>query len=246
MSSDLRTFYSDRYAQKDTTRLRSRAFKQAEHKRIARELIYGSGAPVGDGARILDIGSGGSFYLDGVSGDRFSLDLALRPLDGAEIGIQGSADALPFADLSFDTIVVSQVLEHVPDWLGVLAEISRTLRPGGRLVLTVPNRYALMRRRFHMVERLIDLSGHLHEFREAQLIFALRSQGLDVVSSQGACYDVFWLCAMLERSRYAWIGCAVLDRVGPDRIEQLMRLESVIRRHRLRGLSLEIIATRDS
>ena len=45
---------------------------------------------------------------------------------------------LPFADRSFDRIIASEVLEHVPDDLAVMAELLRVLRPGGRLAATVP------------------------------------------------------------------------------------------------------------
>jgi ubiquinone/menaquinone biosynthesis C-methylase UbiE len=45
------------------------------------------------------------------------------------------ADALPFADRSFDLVVERHVIWTLPDPLGALREWRRTLRPGGRLVL---------------------------------------------------------------------------------------------------------------
>jgi len=50
----------------------------------------------------------------------------------------GDGLRLPFADHSFDRIIASEVLEHVPDDLGVMAELFRVLAPGGRLAATVP------------------------------------------------------------------------------------------------------------
>ncbi len=52
---------------------------------------------------------------------------------------QGDGLKLPFADASFDRIIASEVLEHVPDDLGVMAELFRVLKPGGRLAATVPS-----------------------------------------------------------------------------------------------------------
>ena len=46
--------------------------------------------------------------------------------------------ALPFADATFDAAMSLDVLEHVPDFRAALREFARVLRPGGRLVLTVP------------------------------------------------------------------------------------------------------------
>ncbi len=53
-------------------------------------------------------------------------------------GVQADGTALPFADASFDRIIASEVLEHVPDDLGALSELFRVLAPGGRLAATVP------------------------------------------------------------------------------------------------------------
>ncbi|MEO8429897.1 MAG: methyltransferase domain-containing protein [Acidobacteriota bacterium] len=46
---------------------------------------------------------------------------------------------LPFGDAEFDLAVLVEVLEHVPNKKELLGEISRVLRPGGRLFLTTPN-----------------------------------------------------------------------------------------------------------
>ena len=46
--------------------------------------------------------------------------------------------ALPFADHTFDKIICSEVLEHIPDFLQVLREIKRVLKPGGIFCATVP------------------------------------------------------------------------------------------------------------
>jgi len=48
---------------------------------------------------------------------------------------------IPLPDDSVDCIVSFEVLEHVDDEAAVLAELRRVLAPGGRLVMTVPNRW---------------------------------------------------------------------------------------------------------
>ena len=53
--------------------------------------------------------------------------------------LRGDATRLPFADASFDAVITSEVLEHIPDDTGALAEMVRVLRPGGTFAATVPS-----------------------------------------------------------------------------------------------------------
>jgi SAM-dependent methyltransferase len=52
--------------------------------------------------------------------------------------VVGSATDIPLPDASFDTVVCTEVLEHVPDPLKALKEMYRVLKPGGRLILSTP------------------------------------------------------------------------------------------------------------
>jgi SAM-dependent methyltransferase len=47
----------------------------------------------------------------------------------------GEANALPFPDMTFDAATLVQVIEYVPDAVGVLREIARVLKPGGALLV---------------------------------------------------------------------------------------------------------------
>ena len=54
--------------------------------------------------------------------------------------VNGASEQLPFPDASFDFVLSHEVLEHVQDDRKSMEEIIRTLKPGGRLVLFLPNR----------------------------------------------------------------------------------------------------------
>lgn len=61
--------------------------------------------------------------------------------DGLEIRFEvASATALPWADGSMDVCIAPELLEHVDDWQGCIAEFVRILRPGGALYLSTSNR----------------------------------------------------------------------------------------------------------
>lgn len=90
--------------------------------------------------RLLDVGCGAKPYRSLFAVDTYvGLDIdneISRQLGSAEYLYDGNT--FPFADASFDSVLCSQVLEHVftPDEF--LGEIVRVLKPGGRLLLTMP------------------------------------------------------------------------------------------------------------
>ncbi|MCP4571014.1 MAG: class I SAM-dependent methyltransferase [bacterium] len=64
-----------------------------------------------------------------------------RGLAGRVEGLATGGGPIPLADGMADVVTSFTVLEHVPDEAAALAEMHRVLKPGGRLVLTVPNRW---------------------------------------------------------------------------------------------------------
>lgn len=76
---------------------------------------------------------------------------------------------LPFAEHSFDTVICSEVLEHIPDYLSMLAEICRVLKPGGTLAISVPRAWPericwWLSSAYHQVP-----GGHVRIFNARQL-----------------------------------------------------------------------------
>ncbi len=70
----------------------------------------------------------------------------LRKLGVNVVALDLEKDALPFADNSVDVIIANQILEHVKEVFWIFHEISRVLRPGGHLILGVPNLASLHNR----------------------------------------------------------------------------------------------------
>lgn len=80
--------------------------------------------------RILDIGCGRN-KLSGTIG------LDQTPFPGVDV-VSNLNDGLPFADEAFEVVYSDQVLEHVPNLIGLIEEIHRILIPGGMMVAHVP------------------------------------------------------------------------------------------------------------
>jgi SAM-dependent methyltransferase len=92
------------------------------------------------GGTLLDAGAGnqpyGTWYAPLVK-RAVSVDAA--PISGLDA--LAMVDYLPFGDTQFDTVLATEVLEHVDDAERAVAEIYRVLRPGGHLLATVPYLY---------------------------------------------------------------------------------------------------------
>jgi SAM-dependent methyltransferase len=121
---------------------------------------YGGALP---GRRILDLGSGmgGTSVALGLAGaaplaleyNRAYCDiirLRARRYDMQLPVVNGAGERLPFADASFDLAIAWDVVEHVQDPALLLAELARVLRPGGRALLTVINRFAFRDPHYHL------------------------------------------------------------------------------------------------
>jgi SAM-dependent methyltransferase len=92
--------------------------------------------------RCLDVGCRGKPYARDIKpfvARHYGIDL-VRPADGVGLGpdVLGSAVALPFPNAAFDSVLCTQVLDDVPQPASALNELARVLRPGGVLLLTVP------------------------------------------------------------------------------------------------------------
>lgn len=103
------------------------------------------------GARLLDAGSGSQPYRSACTHLTYvAQDFAAFQGNMDERGLQSPGwdyrgvdivcdiAAIPEPDGAFDAVLCTEVLEHVPDPAAVLRELARLVRPGGRLILTVP------------------------------------------------------------------------------------------------------------
>ena len=116
--------------------------------------------------------------------------------------LRGDATGLPFADASFDAVITSEVLEHVPDDTGALAELVRVLRPGGVFAVTVPSWLPekvnwMLSDDYHAPA---VAGGHVRIYSATELRAKLRAAGLHLAGSHHA---------HALHSPYWWLKCAV-------------------------------------
>ncbi|HUE17286.1 MAG TPA: class I SAM-dependent methyltransferase [Planctomycetaceae bacterium] len=142
------------------------------------------------GARVLDVGCGRGVLLSSladrgfeVHGFEINAAAAAAADPRASIRIGSDLEDAGYAAASFDEVIVWHVLEHLPDPRRTLQEIGRILKPGGRLIVAVPNYSSVQARWSGAAWFHLDLPRHLFHFPLAGLRrllvdsgFALRSE----------------------------------------------------------------------
>ncbi len=174
------------------------------------------------GDKILDLGCGegrhtiGAYIHDQVQA--VGVDLGFKDL---QISVERTAQfkvddqsrsigyaqtnglSLPFADDTFDKVVCSEVLEHIPNYYGVLAEIKRVLKPGGIFVASVPRAWPekicwAFSDAYHRVP-----GGHIRIFHAPSLIKEIEAFDMQCFDRHGAHslhVPYWWLRCMFYKS----------------------------------------------
>jgi len=95
-----------------------------------------------DGAMVLDAGAGdGRYSVHFEHANYEAADICELERNYDKIKYQCDLTDIPVEDERFDVVVCTQVLEHVPEPLAVLKELSRVLKPGGTLYISAPLYY---------------------------------------------------------------------------------------------------------
>ena len=147
------------------------------------------------GGSVLDIGCGRGLYLIAlrkmgwkVSGIEIDADSAkcAREQYGLSVRTGPAEEALgEFADKQFDVVTMWHVLEHLFDPSGVLSEVHRILKPGGILMLEVPNFDSFASSLFGKHWFTLEVPRHLYHFTPQTLSAMLAKNGLSLRKLRG-------------------------------------------------------------
>ncbi len=159
------------------------------------------------GARVLDVGCGRGVILGPladrgfeVHGVEISAEAARGADPRAEIRIAPTLRDADYPEAFFDEIVIWHVLEHLADPRATVEEMHRILKPGGRLVVAVPNFESLQARWSGNAWFHLDLPRHLYQFPLSGLRQLLERVGFHPESDHHF---------SLRQNPYGWIQSAM-------------------------------------
>lgn len=171
--------------------------------------------------RLLDIGCGVGDFL-----------LQVKKLGWEVMGIEPSEQAANIAqsrlgftplkptdykklpDQSFDVITMWHVLEHVDDLKSQTKELKRLLRPGGRLVIALPNYQSFDCQYYNDKWAAWDVPRHLNHFTQDCLQGILNANDFKYLDTQRLIWDAYYISFLSEKYlghslpliRGAWVG----------------------------------------
>jgi malonyl-CoA O-methyltransferase len=159
------------------------------------KTIYQLDFPLNANDLILDLGSGpGTLLHTNMQNSSILYDISLSMLKESiqqNLLVAGDASYLPFADNSFNYIVSNLMLQWVQNKNKVFTEISRILKPNGKLIMTMLTKPSLWQ--IEKVWQHIDSSPHILKFEDSSIFSELFSaSNLQITRQVNAEYKMYF------------------------------------------------------
>jgi SAM-dependent methyltransferase len=163
-----------------------------------------------------------------------------EPLRSAVADVRG----LPFLDASFDAVYSMGTIEHFDETERSVEEIARVLKPGGRAIVGVPNRYdPFLRPVLAAAMQMVGLYAYGYEksYSRRALREMLERAGLKVVAETAILFIPGWL-RMLDLACHSW--CRPLAGITGACVEPFVYLDQHVPAVRRHGYLLATVVTK--
>lgn len=191
------------------------------------ECIERAKTRLGPRLRLLDAGCGDGYWLYRLSALK---DLRLYGVDYNPLRVERAKQVVPLASIScsdlmcfeaeepFDVILLSQVMEHVEDDIGLLHRMQKVLRSSGVLVLGTPNEGSWLHRWRNRRTWKRSKTDHVHSYTEKQVRRKLMDAGFCIDSIMR---EVFYigserLCYWLTERSWGFQFLSIMSRLWPS------------------------------
>ncbi|WP_299314207.1 class I SAM-dependent methyltransferase [uncultured Aquimarina sp.] len=171
----------------------------------------------GTGA-LLDIGAGTGDFLIEATKKKWQV-VGIEPNEQARIlakekGIILQSDTVNLLSNSFDIITMWHVLEHIPDLSAQIKELKRLLKPGGHLIIAVPNFKSYDAYYYKSFWAAYDVPRHLWHFSRNSIKSLFLKNGIILKETKPLLFDSFYVSLLSEKYKNGkmnfvkafWIG----------------------------------------
>lgn len=167
--------------------------------RNKRKIVEGLSTEKGD---LLDYGCGTGAFLRECFANDWSV-FGVEPDQGARSivgsGIEVAPSLREVGPRTFDVITLWHVLEHVHNPIEVLEQFNSLLKPGGHLVIAVPNWKSLDAKLYGGAWAAYDVPRHLWHFDRPSLIKTVESRRFKFLRTVPMVYDSFYVSMLSEK-----------------------------------------------
>jgi SAM-dependent methyltransferase len=197
------------------------------------------------GSHILDLGSasGGNTLLMTQLGYKVTslefsdLGVEIQKAKGLDV-FKADAREVPFGDNTFDACICLDVLEHIVEDWKVVSEISRTVRPLGKCLISVPEDMSLWSQH--------DVSvGHVRRYSKSEIKRLLISNRLEIDSIRSF-NTLLKPLVRLKRKFSTGSDLAELPKVVNETLFKLSRIDYALNKSSWSGMTIWIAASNTS
>lgn len=167
---------------------------------------------------LLDIGCGTGDFLAAAKSSGWQVK-GYEPNEKArkiaiQKGVELTYSTEDLKDNSVDVITMWHVLEHVPDVKAQITEIKRLVKPGGTVIIAVPNYKSFDAQHYQNHWAAYDVPRHLWHFSKKSIQSLFAAQGLELFQVKPMWFDSFYVSLLSEKYKTGkmnmiqgfWIG----------------------------------------
>jgi len=155
---------------------------------------------------LLDIGSGAGTFAAYMQNSGWSVtglepdeDTRIRAQKDYGIKLKPSAELFQLVSQTFNVITLWHVLEHVQHLHRYLDEIKRLIKPGGVVIIAVPNHTSFDAVKYKEYWAAYDVPIHLYHFSPASMRTVLGLHGLKLKEMRPMWFDSFYVSMLSEK-----------------------------------------------
>jgi len=158
---------------------------------------------------LLDVGSGTGAFANTmqqagwkVTGLEPDETARINALSNYKLQLQELSDLKDLEPETFDAITLWHVLEHVHQLHGYLEKFYQVLKPGGRLLIAVPNYTSFDAQFYKQYWAAYDVPRHLYHFSPKSMEILVSEKGFDVAAVKPMWFDSFYVSMLSEKYRH--------------------------------------------